>query len=551
MNVRAARCWGWVTAALVGCGDTVSQPLRDAGGDAGVDSGQSCQMPRVTGETEVLTARGAVRGERVEEALVWRGIPYAAPPVGALRFEAPTDTACWEGVRAAVGFGAKCPQINPNTNTLEGQEDCLTLNVWSPATRVAGGAPVMVFVHGGGNNQGSASDAVAGVPLYDGRGLARRGVVLVTLQYRLGALGFFSHGALDREQPSGTSGNQGLRDQIAALRWVQTNIAAFGGDPTRVTLFGESAGGASVCALVASPFARGLFHRAIMQSGGCGAAPLSVVRGAAERLLSGTNCANDPAPMACLRRQPVEALFRAVPVEVNGLTSPPWTVSVDGDVLSAVPGALIEAQSHNAVPFMLGTNRDETYRFVAMPPLTETAYQTAARSLLAAYGLGAGQINAVLNLYPSSEFASPHAALVALTTDFRWTCPARLQARTLLGAQREPVYRYFYTRGLDPTRAPVAARQGAYHGLELFYLFGILEAGGYRPSEADLRVRDTLQGYWTRFAATGDPNGEGAPRWAPYAMSDPYLELNDPAAPAEGLRTARCDALTAIVTAGP
>lgn len=525
----------------------VTDVAGDVPHDVGQDAGPSCPVSPSTEPGVVATDRGAVRGVTSGGVRSFKGIPYAAPPVGALRWRAPEPAACWSGVRDANAFGPICPQLDASNNPT-GQEDCLSLNVWTPEAAPAAPLPIMVFVHGGGFNQGSSAVSVGDVAVYDGRQLAARGAVVVTLNYRLGALGFLSHGALDAESTDHTSGNYALLDVLAALRWVQANARAFGGDPARVLLFGESAGGVHVCLLAASPLSTGLFSRALVESGGCTASPRATANAAGDRLLAATGCATRPDALACLRSQTPEALLRALPADVTGISPNDFNPSIDGRVLPGAPLERVAAGTHQRVPIVIGTNANEASRMVPATVVTAMQYETAARAYLSQYGLNATQVNAVLAAYPASGYDSPRAALIALITDSRWTCPARSYLRAFRGAQTEPVYRYFFTRGLDPTRAPLASRDGAYHAIELFYVFGSLNIAGYRPTDNDLAVSEAVQGYWLRFAATGDPNGAGAPAWPAFESSmDNHLEINAPPRAGAGVRTALCDALAAAV----
>ena len=268
---RSLVCISWLTAcgappvtpvddgAITDSATTDSNIGDDGGAEAGDASAPACVLPPPIYPAGVATDRGRVRGSVDGDVRLFRGVPYAAPPVGSLRFRPPIEHACWSEDRDATQFGAVCPQLD-DTGSPTGDEDCLTLNVYAPTTVPASPLPVLFFIHGGGNNQGSAqvgAAATQGRGVYDGRSLARRGAVVVTIQYRLGALGFLSHDALDRESPSEPSGTQGLRDQLLALRWVQRNIRSFGGDPARVMVFGESAGGLDTMLLVSSPRAAG------------------------------------------------------------------------------------------------------------------------------------------------------------------------------------------------------------------------------------------------------------------------------------------------------
>ncbi|MFO0559241.1 MAG: carboxylesterase family protein [Polyangiales bacterium] len=563
MNDRL-RCFLPLALALnAACGSppvtpdgAVMDASNEAGPDATADAGApACNVAPSMDPAVVATDKGRIRGTIDGDVRVFLGVPYAAPPVGALRFRAPVEHACWSDELDATRFRAICPQLDDNSMPA-GDEDCLTLNVYAPATAPASPLPVLFFIHGGGNNQGSAQVAAnltQGRGFYDGRSLARRGAVVVTIQYRLGALGFLSHEGLDRESPTEPSGTQGLRDQLLALQWVQRNIAQFGGDRSRVMVFGESAGGLDTMLLVTSPRATGLFSRALSQSGGLAAPTQAAARAAGQRLVMGASCAGEADAIACLRAKTPAEILMALPAVVSGLVSNDFNPSIDGDVLPESPIERIRAGRHNHVAIVYGTNSEETARMVPAPAMVSTAadFERIARAYLQQYGLTAAQIDAVIAIYPPAMFASPHAALVALTTDTRWTCPARANLRALVAMQSEPVHRYFFTHRYDSRLAPMLSAFGAYHGIELGYVFGTVDGLlGYRPTAADRAVIELVQSSWVRFAATGDLS-TGSPMWPAYnAATDPYLEIAEPSAARAGVRTDRCDALTRITTGG-
>jgi para-nitrobenzyl esterase len=540
---------------LAGCGaggeGTADGGLADGGfSDGGpadgdrADGGPSCVTTAAPRPGTVLTDRGAVTGEQRSDLGVWayRGIPYAAPPVGDLRFRPPEPHACWPDELAATTLGPACPQPDKSGNVI-GHEDCLTLNVWAPSG--ASDAPVLVFIHGGGNTQGTASD-----PLYDGAALAARtSAVVVTLDYRLGALGFLAHQSLNAESARGVSGNYGILDQIAALRWVQANIAGFGGSPQRVLLFGESAGGVDTLIHVVSPLSKGLFAAAAVESGGVEKTTLAQGITATQPVVDGVGCTDASDVAACLRSKPAEQMVGAVATSVGPLdkTGLHYKPVIDGYVLEDSSLNVIAGGRHNHVPVILGTNADETSRMVPTVS-TDAEYQAAVTSL---YGPTLGAM--ALTHYPASAYSSPRQALIALTTDVLWTCPIRRVARALASGQSEPVYRYHFGWA-----APGAAGAlvGATHGLELAFVFGSFGAVGngggtaFTPTAADLSLSETVQDYWGRLAAHGDPNGGSAPLWPRYdAATDPYLELDTApmTASATGLATTNCDFLDTLV----
>jgi para-nitrobenzyl esterase len=516
-----------------------------------VDAGVDCNAGAMEAADVVFTERGPVRGQVSANGRAFRGIPYVKPPVGALRWRPPeVESACWPGVREAISFGAKCPQIDQQQGQafdagapVEGSEDCLTVNVFTPAgVGRDAGLPVMAFIHGGGNTGGSASEAagnVANVVLYDGTALAQRGnVIVVTMQYRLGVLGYLTMPVLDAESDAGVSGNYGLQDQQAALKWVQRNVATFGGDPSRVLLFGESAGAVNTCTHLAMPGSAGLFQRALVQSGSCSAALQPAVRRAEAALwLPGTGCHTAGDVPVCLRALTPEQLIRAYPVPiVVGGRRPPvsWGPVVDGKVLPQVPADALRGGTHHKVPIVIGSNSEETG--VSTPLITtEAEYRAAVTGLV-----GAALTDRAMMLYPSAIYGSPRRALVQVTTDAFFGCQARIASRVAARGQPGiPVYRYLFSRAIVPSR-------GAFHGLELSYVFQKLSELLPMPPAADAAVEAAILGAWTRFAATGDPNGGSLPRWPGVSAPEPFLQLDSVVTNGTGWRNAECDFWDAV-----
>lgn len=519
-------CVAVVALSLVACGGAASSGVDGGGVDAGLD----CNGGFLASADVAFTEQGPVRGlVNADQTRSFLGIPYAKPPLGALRWRPPErDVACWPQVRDATRWGAACPQLVQLQGTVfdagapvVGEEDCLTLNVFTPpSAAVDGGLPVMVFIHGGGNTGGSASETTGanGVRLYEGNTLALRGgVVVVTLQYRLGALGYLALPHLDAESDAGVSGNYGLRDQQAALAWVQRNVARFGGDPARVMLFGESAGAVNTCMHLASPGSAGLFQRALMQSGSCAALTLTEKRAEGNLWLGGTTCANASDVPACLRALTPEQLIRAYPVPVNVGSRRPavsWNPNVDGVVLPRAPIEALRDGTANDVPLVVGHNSEETN--LTMPLIsTEAEYRAAVVGLV-----GAVVADQVLQRYPVATYGTPRRALVQVTTDAFFGTQARHAARaSVLGHPSTPVFRYLFAR------APVPAR-GVFHGVELIYVFQRIGLLTPVPSAEDLAVEASLLGAWTRFAATGDPNGAAALPWPRVNAAEPLQRLD-------------------------
>jgi para-nitrobenzyl esterase len=482
-------------------------------------------------------------GDRVEAFL---GIPYARAPVGPLRWQAPQALEPWTEPRPCTEFGPCCPQPKTFLRPVEGavSEDCLYLNVWRPVLSERyrqGRLPVMVWIHGGGFTIGGGSQ-----PVYDGTVLARQGVILVTINYRLGPFGFLAHPALSKESPRGVSGNYGLLDQIAALKWVQRNIAAFGGDARRVTIFGESAGSVSVSCLLASPLAKGLFHRAIVQSGTADAVrtPLHSSKedddaksmeqtglAVAERLdVSGQR----PEDAAALRSKTAEELLSAANPKVGmfGRGTKFWPC-VDGYVLPEPPPELFAAGRYNDVPVMIGTTANEGTLFTKFQLFIKRPL--GYRWLLKrAFGENAGEIEA---LYPAEPADDVPEQIERVVTAACFTAPARRMARSLAEHGRQPVYLYYFSRA-----CPYLVEQGlgATHGSDIFYVFGT--APKRFSTEVDDRLATAMQGAWVRFATAGDPNGGGLPAWPPYSKAaERHLEWDETIRVGADLRRDECD----------
>lgn len=440
---------------------------------------------------------GPVQGTTADDLLVFRGIPYAAPPAGDLRWRAPQPVASWSETRPATEFGAACPQPHisnePWAQVGPQSEDCLYLNIWRPAAAPDTPLPVMVFIHGGSFRAGAA-----GVPLYDGAKLAQRGAVIVTINYRLGRLGFFAHPALTGENTDGLLGNYALMDQIAALRWVQRNIAQFSGDPDNVTIFGESAGALSVQFLMTSPEAEGLFAKAVSQSGG-GFSPVGAMKAAES---AGKKWAEKQGLEAATPEQ-----LRALPIEQVATAEALSGAMIDGRVVTDAPIKFFLAKEQAAVPFITGGNSWEA-------SLTGLNPGAAMITLGAAY-------KPLLEKFSAAD-PSRAGAAADLATQSVGIQPARYTAERQ-AAIGQPAYTYYFTQQPASERT---TKPGAEHGGELAYLFGT-RANAETWDAEDQKVSDLMGDYWVRFAATGDPNGPGAPVWAPVtAASKAYMNLN-------------------------
>lgn len=447
--------------------------------------------------TQVEIDTGTVAGSAEGQLLVFKGIPYAAPPVGPLRWKAPQPALHWAGLRETRGFGAACPQgtehKEPWAQVGPMSEDCLFLNVWRP--KGGGKHPVMVFLHGGAFTYGAA-----GVPLYDGAALAARGVVIVTVNYRLGRLGFFAHPALTREDPNGQLGNYGIMDQVAALRWVKRNIAGFGGDPGNVTIFGESAGAGTVQILMSSPTSAGLFHKAISESGAGGSVLLPIRGGAlnAEKLgeLWAGSLGLKDATAEQLRAIPLADVVR------NGRSFP----FLDGKVVVRSPGDPFYQGKQMRIPLIIGGNSNES----SLGGMTEAA----AKALLG------NAFPDLLKGYVAMTGKPSAAAAVDLAEDVGFVLPSYALADRQAAAGAK-AYAYYFDQ------VPVDQRAGATgtdHGGELEYVFGTKPVE-HRWDAQDAAVSKMMGDYWVRFAKTGDPNGPGTPRW-PAVTTQPTAYLS-------------------------
>jgi para-nitrobenzyl esterase len=483
-----------------------------------------------------LTESGLVVGQTANGVNTFLGIPYAAPPVGNLRWRPPQGYGFFPGfVLHASTFGSECTQIGG------GSENCLFLNVYTPtptrAQLFSGPLPVMVWVHGGALVSGASN-------IYDPTRLAQQGVIVVTINYRLGYLGFLAQAALDAERHE--AGNYGLMDQQFALNWVQRNILGFGGDPNKVTVFGESAGGQSVIVHLSSPTATHLFRGAIVESGsyvefqdyfnyivslsaGETTGTAGVPSGAA--VATAVGCSSQTA--ACLRAVPASAFPEIAPATIYPF--------VDGVLLPQTPTAAFTSGHFNKVPLIFGTNHDEWRLFVAeeydlsaLGPLTDPEYAEAV-SALVGQPIASTFVQTLINvLYPLSDYPPPPGvmsaplALGALGTDDIFTCPAR-NAEVLL-SQRVPTYVYeFHDETAPSFLPPVSFPLGDAHGFELDYLFnldGIPSLSFFTPDQVTLS--DTMIGYWTEFAKTLNPNSSGAPAWSKYAAGGSIESLVAP-----------------------
>ncbi len=464
---------------------------------------------------QVRTGDGIIQGTIDKDLMIFKGIPFAAPPIGELRWRAPQPVAKWEGVKLTTEYA---PAPMQGGNPVSGKsEDCLYLNVWTPAKSPKEKLPVMVWIYGGGFSFGSTSD-----PVHNGEHLARKGVVLVSIAYRVGQIGFLAHPELSAENPEGVSGNYGLLDQIAGLRWIQRNIAAFGGDPDKVTIFGESAGGISVSMLCASPLAKGLFRGAISQSGGSfGPTRPTTYPGENMKTLKQAEAEG----VEYVKSFGVSSISELRKLEAEKLIPQGWTMPggwpiIDGYVIPDDQYKLYKKGQYNDVNVLIGYNSDEGLSFTWVKNSEEFIKNVQER-----FGPFA---DTLLQVYPVSESSIPRSARNLMRdAAFGWQTWswARLQSQT--GKSKVFLY-YFDQHPAFPEDSP-QADHGTPHGVDVPYVFMHINSSNPGTSESDIKISEIMGTYWTNFAKSGDPNGEGVPEWPAFSDSNSvvmYLETN-------------------------
>ena len=462
---------------------------------------------------------GQIEGVREGGVTVYKGVPFAAPPIGALRWREPQPAGPWSGIRVADRFASACIQKGvsmPGETPPAISEDCLYLNIWTPATSPSDTRPVLVWIYGGGFSNGSAA-----MPLYWGDALARKGIVVVTIAYRLGALGFLAHPELSRESPHTSSGNYGLMDQIAALNWVQRNIGAFGGDPARVTIAGQSAGAMSVSILMASPQAKGLFHRAIGESGGF-FEPIQIAPGylLANAEHEGEAFAKSLGAnsIAALRAMPADKLLAGkMPSGAHPIIEP--------FVLPAPPYDVFAAGKQNDVPLLVGANAQEAR---ALVDVRNVRAATFAADIERSFG----QLPPPLvEQYPHATDEEARQSRIDFESDlrFRWDMWAWARLQTATG--KAHVFFYRFNQAPPFPQESVRAGWGASHFAELWYVFDHLSQEPFAWTPADRRLADAMSSYWVNFVKIGNPNAGGLPQWPEFkAANGPALTLGDPIA---------------------
>jgi len=524
--------------------------------------------PTAMSQTEIATTSGVVRGLDGVDAISFRGIPYAEPPLDALRWARPLLKSTEPSVILVQSPAPACTQVLGNSSSaciddplnavgdVIGTEDCLTLDVWVPNAPAPAPRPVMVWIHGGGLTQGCTKNPANSPAALTQQGT--NGTIVVAIQYRLGALGYFSTADLAAEDPDGSTGNYGLLDQLLALEWVQDNIAAFGGDPANVTIFGESAGAKSTCGLLATPLSDDLFDRAIAQSGSCSAEALEADPGGvvptSGYATSGANaidvgCAPGPGQLACLRATSSEAIvssWASLTLDPTG-TLPRANLHIDGYALDEMPSVLLHEGAADGRAAIFGSNANEMTLFTTRAALSinsPSSFDAALRAVL-----GDETADAILPLYPIGAFASPADAYRAAIEDLRFVCP-QAHAVASLTSQGSDAYLYYFANNPSPN-----FNLRSFHGLELFYLFATFGTQSlFTPDAGDFALSTAMQNAWTHFAETGAP--WTSPAWplaTPNSLTTPLLQWDATSAStansvssADAIRAGRCAALDAL-----
>ena len=532
-------------------------------------------------EASVMIGNQLLVGTIEQNSISFKGLPYAEPPVGPSRWKPPLPRADWYTGPVGKNFGNPCPQsvetragYNPDIHPVfSGEEDCLYLNIWKPRALAQGErAPVMFFIHGGANLNGGATEelsfflkATADNPLdshlYNGSRIAANGrVVVVTINYRLGPLGFMSHPAMDFENPgtqNGRYGNYGILDQLEALRWVKQNIHYFGGDAENVTIFGQSAGAYDVCTLMNSPIAmkEGLFHKAIMHSGVCHIHTRAEVRADSQDLIEelGCNLASDMAIMDCMRAQSAKELVTSNAARPNNIGSfnfypyvdcdPNDEVNLNGiddpDACVAVmqPDTSLALDLNMDIPFMIGSTNDEYINRFDSVPNTQLGYINHLVNYMFAERLEL--VHQILSLYPYSDYPDVYSALSAVMTDKNLTCTSRKLASLFNKGSSSKVFRYNFQQTLF---TELRLGEGPYHSSDLIYLFQHHGTGLFDSSPEDFATQEAMLFYWTSFARSGDPNDTGLTLWPEYDFTvDPYIIMDSSPRADANLKPLECN----------
>jgi para-nitrobenzyl esterase len=465
---------------------------------------------------QATTESGAISGISASGLSIYKGVPFAAPPLGDLRWRPPVHVAPWNGTRKADAFAPACMQVGvsmPGETPPAVSEDCLYLNIWTPAKNAHQHLPVIVWIYGGGYVNGSAS-----MPLYWGDQLAQKGVIVVTIAYRLGMLGFLAHPELTRESPHQSSGNYGLMDQIAALEWVQRNIAAFGGDPKNVTIAGQSSGAISVSILMASPLAKGLFQRAIGESGGL----FEPVQLAPKFLLA--NAERDGEKYAASLGATSLQQLRLLPAsrltgDAGGICHP----VIEPYLLPVSPYEAFASGKQNDVPLLIGSNAEEARALIDVTHETAAAFNSDMEHSV-------GQLPPpLLAAYPHATDEEAKQARLGLEGDLRFGWDMWAWARLQAGTGQKSVYYYSFRQQPPFPAASIYAGWGASHYADLWYVFDHLDQEPWLWTKADRKLAEEMSGYWVNFAKSGNPNGPGLPQWPAFTNAESKVQyLGDP-----------------------
>ena len=491
----------------------------------------------------IYTKFGLVEGNNNGSILEFLGVPFAKPPVDSLRWKPPLDPDKWTNTLLTQSFKPGCIQKNfqqgSTSYTIKGSEDCLYLNIWTPDSTAM--LPVMVFIHGGANQQGTAGDTSGGTQIYYGKNLSERGkVVVVTIDYRLGPFGFLVHPGLENENNKHISGNYALMDQIKALQWIQNNISYFGGDTSRVMIFGQSAGGLDIGDLLMSPLASGLFQRACIESAVPSVAAYDSAKAYGIQFVDQfAPNGSDSEKISYMRQLPADSLIKNITnTLLGGIVQPDWRPVIDNYILPGNPQQIFTSGNFNKVPLLIGSNADEMS--LSSP---QTVYPFMVTALINR-SVPASLTDEGLTLYPAgSNNAEARDSYVQILTDAQFTATVRRAARWIADNQQQPVWRYFLTFN----QSGILSSAGSYHGIELFYVFNNWENAplGTGPlfTAQDDSMENNMLAYWVNFAATGNPNGMGLATWPQYVSNtDPYLEINaTPNGALTGVRTAKCN----------
>jgi para-nitrobenzyl esterase len=464
-------------------------------------------------QEQVKVEQGIVQGTIADGLRIYKGLPFAAPPLGDLRWKAPQPSPGWEGVKLTTEYA---PAAFQGGNPPSGKsEDCLYLNIWTPAKSPKEKIPVLVWIYGGGFSFGSTSD-----PVHNGENLARKGVVLVSIAYRVGQLGFLAHPELSAENPNHVSGNYGLLDMIAGLEWIQKNITAFGGDPNKVTIFGESAGGIAVSMLCASPLAKGLFHGAISQSGGSfGPTRPTTYPGENMKTMkqaeqAGIEYAQKVGAPSISEMRKIEAGKLPMGMGMGGA----WPI-VDGYVIPDDQYRLYDSGKYNDIPILVGYNSDEGASFSREKTPEEYIAGVKTR-----YGKFA---DALIKTYPPGEKAVGKTARdLARDAAFGWQTWiwARLQSKT----GKSKVFYYYFDQHPDFPEDSPRYGFGSPHGQDVAYVFMHLDRANPQITKSDIEISEAMGTYWTNFAKYGDPNGQGIPKWPAFSDANPEVMVLGP-----------------------